>query len=104
MGNFNRVRRVQTSGEDWIDIRPLTVAESREFDAKAREVTDTEEAANLRIDLVLSHIVAWSDDVPVSEEQARELDIALVWRLFERLTGMEDAEVPLPTGSDSTAT
>ena len=105
MGNFNRVKRVKTGAEDWIEIRPLTIAESREFDAKARKVKDDEAAANLRLDLALTRIVAWSDsDVPVTPENAATLPIETVWKLWYGLMGMEDAELPLSSGSDSTAT
>lgn len=105
MGNFNRVRRVKTGPEDWIDVRPLSIAESREFDKKVRKVAgDDEKAANLRLDLALERIVAWSDDEAVTPEQARCLPIDTVWRLYAVLVGLEDAEVPLTSGSDSTAT
>jgi len=104
LGNFDRVKRIQTGAEDWVDVRPPSVGESRELDKRLRKAKDDEESANLRIDFALSRIVAWSDDLPVSVEQARKLPIEIAWRLYGAVVGLEDAELPLATGSDSTAT
>jgi hypothetical protein len=101
MGNFNRVKRVKTGGDDWIDVKPLSVDESREFDKKAGKAKDEEQAANMRLDLALSRIAAWSDEVPVSPKQAAQLPTETAWKLYAALMGFEDSDIPLPSTSPS---
>jgi len=109
MGILDRTKRVDLGGGEWADIRPLSVAEGRALDVKARKVrpedgeSETEAQIYFRLAVARERIVAWSDEAPVTPKNTARLSIELNERIWNALIN-EDDELPLPTGSPSTVT
>jgi len=99
---------LDSSREDWVDVRSLSIGELREFRqavAKVEPLAGEEqtEAQGYELSrLVLEHcIVAWSDEEPVTPEHIARLPYAFTFRLTEAagLTDKRDEDIPLESGS-----
>lgn len=113
MGLLERTKRVyfeDGSTENWVDVRPLSIGELRDFRQRVAGVvplTGEEEAEAQGYELsrlVLGAcIVAWSDEAPLTEVNIARLPYEFTFKLTDAagLGGKKDEEVPLPTGSDS---
>lgn len=109
MGILDRLHRVDLGGGDWIDVKPLSAEDARALDVKARAVKakggESESAAATYFYLAIARerIMAWSDAAPVTPENTAKVSAAINHRLWDALTEVQ-SDLPLPTGSDSTAT
>ena len=107
MGLTNRETTTKrlTFGEDWIDVREQrmygdTVAAQRAAASSVIRETDTETAAQriefdisaFNLSLVTSMTVAWSDDVPVNEENYKKVPSDIVQEVLEAITSEDDKE------------
>jgi hypothetical protein len=116
MGLLDRTKRVYIDGpdSDWVDMRPLSLGELRSFRHKAASVETVpgeEEAESQGYELsrlVLGAcITAWSDEAKITPTNIERLPYEFTFKLTQAagLGGKkgDDEEVPLPTGSDSSA-
>jgi hypothetical protein len=113
MGLLDRTKRVYIEDgdtTDWVDVRPMSIGELRDFRQKVAGVVPMpgeEEAETQGYELsrlVLGAcITAWSDKAEVSDVNIARLPYEFTFKLTEAagLGSKKDEEVPLPAGSTS---
>jgi len=110
MGLIDRTTRVTFSGDgdDWVDVRPLSLGELRSFRQASGLVEpgageEPLEAQGYEFSrLVLETcIVAWSDDAPVTPENIQKLPYEFTFKLTAAAGIRGDQDAPLTDGSSS---
>lgn len=108
MGLIDRTTRVTFDGDgnDWVDVRPLSLGELRAFRQAAGAVEpglgeEKLEAQGYEFSkLVLDAcVVAWSDDAPVSPENIQKLPYEFTFKLTAAAGIRGEQESPLADGS-----
>ena len=109
MGFLDTPLRVDVGDGEWIDVRRLSAAEFREMQKTASktkplfEGDDADTAANFEVlRLIRERILAWSDPAPVTPKNIERLPIDINAALAKGI-GAGQADIPLPSGSPSTA-
>lgn len=103
MSLHDQKKRVEF-GEDWVDVRKLSVDEIREARAAVQSIEplpgeELLEAQGIALlqRVLRQAVIAWSDDMPINEATIKSLPYDVTLGLQDAV-GLGDREAPLATG------
>jgi len=109
MGLLNQTKRIELTGGEWVDVRPLSLAALRSLRAEVAKVEASadEETRDEAQGFALTQraleecIVSWSDEAPVTPENIGMLPYEMTFDIAAAV-GLGNTERPLATGQSST--